>query len=117
MNGTINFFPRYIDRPRLIGIFEMDEFFVFFGSVTGIIALSIAMPSLSSLQTMLGAITTGGVNAVLYKRFKKNRPVGHTLHTFYKKGIWHPQDTKIPNKPYLKKIRVVPYGFTKTLWN
>ena len=111
------FFPRYIDRPRLIGIFEIDEFMVVFGIIFGVIFGSLAVPSLSSGVIMPIAIIGGMVGGFFYKKFKKNRPNGYTMQLLYKKGIWHPEEspTKLVSHPYLKDNRCVPYGFTKEL--
>lgn len=113
------FFPRFIDRPRLIGVFEMDEFILGFGIIFGIIALSLAFPKVGSLIVMLTAIGSGIGAGVAYKKFKRNRPNGYTAHLLYKKGIYHPQDNKtsILKYPYLKKTKTVPHGFTKELYN
>jgi len=113
------FFPRFIDRPRLIGIFEIDEFMLGFGIIAFIIALSLAFPKIGSLAVMLTAISSGIGAGYAYKKFKKNRPNGYTAHFFYKKGIYHPQDNKVQEikHPYLKNNRTVPYGFTKELYN
>ena len=113
------FFPRFIDRPRLIGIFEIDEFILGFAIIAGIIALSLAFPKIGSLAVMLTAIGTGLGSGYAYKKFKTSKPNGYTAHYFYKKGIYHPQDKKTEEikNPYLKKYRIVPYGFTKELYN
>ena len=113
------FFPRFIDRPRLIGIFEIDEFILGFAIIAGIIALSLAFPKVGSLGVMITAIGSGLGAGYAYKKFKKSKPNGYTAHFLYKKGIYHPQDNKTAElkHPYLKKNRVVPYGFTKELYN
>jgi len=113
------FFPRFIDRPRLIGIFEIDEFMLGFGIIAGIITASLAFPTVGSLPVMLTAIGSGGGTGYAYKKFKQNRPNGYTPHFFYRKGIYHPQDNKaaILKYPYLNKNRTVPFGFTKELYN
>jgi hypothetical protein len=114
------FFPRYIDRPRLIGIFEFDEFVISFLVMTSIIALSLATPQISSLEIMLIAIGSGAGVGGLYKKFKKNMPDGYLVQKLYRMGVYSPGDDKkaVIKYPYLKKIkRIVPYGFTKVLIN
>ena len=113
------FFPRFIDKPRLIGIFEIDEFMLGFGVIALIIASSLVFPKLGSLVVMITAISSGLTAGYFYKKFKKNRPDGYTAHMLYRKGIYHPQDNKVYEIkfPYLKKHRTVPYGFTKELYN
>ncbi len=113
------FFPVYIDKPRLIGIFEIDEFFLGFGVIAFVIAGSLAFPQIKSLFVMITAISSGLLSGYAYQKFKKNRPDGFTAHLAYKKGIYHPTDNpkmKI-GRAYLKKTRLVPYGFTKVLYN
>ncbi len=113
------FFPRFIDRPRLIGIFEIDEFILGFGIIFLIITASLAFPKMGSLFVMLTAIGSGIGAGVAYKKFKRNRPNGYTAHLLYKKGIYHPQDNKavLFKYPYLKNTKTVPHGFTKELYN
>ena len=118
--GPINFFPRYIDRPRLIGIFEIDEFFLAFAIMTSLIALSLAFPDIGSLSVMITSITTGVGAAVMYARSKKNRPDGYTVQKLYRKGIISPGDdkTSLIFYPYIKTMpRVIPYGFTNMLYS
>jgi len=119
MNKVPNIFPRFIDRPRLIGAFEMDEFMLTFFVIMGMIGLSFLTPSLSSLQVMIISIISGITAGLSYKKYKRNKPEGYTLHKLYEKGIFHPQDNKVyeVSHPYLKKYRIVPYGFTKVLIN
>lgn len=119
MKEEQNIFPRYIDRPRLIGVFEMDEFFLAFILMTLILALSIAFPNFKSLYVMILSITTGVSSAVLYKKFKKGRPDGYTKQSLYRSGLFSPEDDKkaIFFYPYLKRIRVIPYGFVTIFYN
>ncbi len=114
------FFPRFIDRPRLIGIFEIDEFFLAFFIMASILAMSLAFPKVGSLTVMLTAIFLGVGCAVLYSKFKRNRPDGFTIQKLYRAGIYSPRDDKkaIILHPYLRNMgNVVPYGFTKELYN
>lgn len=118
-NGS-NFFPRYIDKPRLIGIFEMDEFFLAFGIMATILASSLAFPNVESLYVMLTAIASGITSATFYKKFKANRPDGYTMQVFYRKGIFSPYDDKkgqIMHKHLKKMGRAIPYGFTRVFYN
>lgn len=114
------FFPRFIDRPRLIGIFEIDEFFLAFFIMVTILASSLAFPQIESLTVMVTAITTGVGSAVFYSKFKKNRPDGFTLQKLYRAGVYSPGDDKkaLILNPHLRNMgNVVPYGFTKELYN
>jgi hypothetical protein len=113
------FFPRFIDRPRLIGIFEIDEFFLSFGIIFIIITASLAFPNIGSLIVMLVSVTAGISAGVAYKKFKRNRPNGYTAHLLYKMGAYHPLDNKKAyfDYPYLRKNKAVPFGFTKELIN
>jgi hypothetical protein len=114
------FFPRFIDRPRLIGVFEIDEFFLAFFIMTAILATSLAFPSIGSLTVMLTAIGVGGGSAVIYSKFKKGRPDGFTLQKAYRAGLYSPGDDPKAYvlKPYLRHMGpVVPYGFSKELYS
>lgn len=119
-NQYQNFFPRYIDKPRLIGIFEMDEFILAFIIMVAILALSLIFPKVGSLTVMLVAVASGLLSAVLYSRFKRNMPTGYAIQKMYRAGIFSPQDAKAAEikYPYIKKLgRVIPYGFTKIFYH
>jgi len=114
------FFPRFIDRPRLVGIFEIDEFFIAFGIMTAILAISLAFPNLGSLPVMIAAIASGGGSAVGFRKFKRGRPDGYTIQKAYRAGLFSPGDDKKAylSYPYLMRIgHVIPYGFTKEFYN
>lgn len=114
------FFPRFIDRPRLIGIFEIDEFFLAFFIMIAILSLSLLFPELGSLTVMLTAVIAGVMSAYLYSKFKKNRPDGYTLQKLYSSGFFSPTDNKkaLLLNPYLRRIgNTIPYGFTKILYS
>lgn len=112
-------FPRYIDKPRMIGMFEIDEFFMAFGTMIFVLFASLAIPNLSSVITMVLGMAISIAAAYGYRKFKKNKPEGFVVHYLYVKGIIHPLDykTALIKYPYLKKHRPVPYGFTKVLYN
>jgi len=108
-------FPRFLDKTRLIGILEIDEFFLAFSLMVAILGLSLTMPQLGSLTVMITAIVIGISSAVGYKKFKKNRPTGYTWHKSYRLGMYHPLDFKI-NKIVNtsdENLLVVPFGFIK----
>ena len=120
MDKEVNVFPRFIDKPRLIGIFEMDEFFISFGLMAGTLLLSLAVPSIDSLVVMIAAITIGLTVGTLYKKFKANRPNGYTIQRLYRSGVFSPTDDKkgLIKYSYLRRIgRTIPYGFTRVFIN
>jgi len=119
MNNGTDFFPRYIDKQRLVGVIEMDEFFAFFGITMGSMVLAYFTDPSSSGLLILGAVSLGLAAVYGLRKLKKNRPDGYTVHLLYKKGIIHPQDNKkdFIKSPYLKEIKTVPYGFTKEFLN
>jgi len=115
-----NVFPRSIDKPRLIGIFEMDEFFLSFGTMTTVLVVSLATPSINSLVIMITAIVLGLSSGILYKKFKENRPNGYSLQKLYRSGLFSPNDDKKGKLKYkyLRRLKqVVPFGFTRVFYN
>jgi hypothetical protein len=112
-------FPRFLDKPRLIGVFEMDEFILFFAIIVSIIGGSFAFPSLGSGSVMFTAFAAGGFAAWGYKKFKRNRPDGYTFQKLYRSGLIAPDDMKQHRikYPYLSRLRMIPYGFTKEFLN
>ncbi|MFL1706545.1 type IV conjugative transfer system protein TraL [Campylobacter sp. MOP7] len=119
--GPINFFPRYLDRPRLIGIFEIDEFFLAFIIMTAIVTISLAFPQFGSLSVMITAVVSGLGVATLYSKAKRNRPDGYAAQKLYRKGIISPADQQKTGAvffPHIKNMgKVIPYGFTSTLYS
>jgi len=116
MNET--FFPRFLDKPRLIGFFEIDEFFIVFGMIVFVLFLSLAFP-ITSLIAILGGIALGLVVNFFYRKYKKNKPDGFAYHSLYRLGIFHPQDNKAYyiGRAYLTRRKICPYGFTKKIIN
>jgi len=114
-----NFFPRYIDKPRLVGIVEIDEFFLFFGIAFASMVTALALPEGHTGSFILGSMFLGISAAYGLRKLKNNRADGYAIHLFYKKGIIHPSDNKTDelSHSYLKRMRTVPYGFTKELKN
>ena len=82
---------------------------------------SFLFPDVGSLTVMLVSIASGLGLAVLYSKFKRNRPDGFTMQMLYRKGIFTPgvdDKQSYIHYPYLRKMgRVVPYGFTQTLFS
>lgn len=117
---TMAFFPRFIDRPRLVGIFEIDEFFIAFGLMASILGISLAFPNIESLYVMVTAITVGVGSAVGFRKFKRGRPDGYTIQKAYRSGLFSPGDDKKAyiSYPYLSRItRIIPFGFTKEFYS
>jgi len=117
---TNSFFPRFIDRPRLIGVFEIDEFFIAFGLMASILAVSLAFPDIGSLTVMISAIATGLSAAVAYRKFKRGRPDGYTIQKAYRSGLFSPGDDKkayLTHTHLMRMTRIIPYGFTKEFYN
>jgi len=115
-----NVFPRYIDRPRLIAMVEIDEFFLFFGMIMLCLVLSFAFPNIDSLFVIIGSVVIGVAAAYALRKFKKNRPIGYTFQLLYRMGVISPTDDKkgLLKHSHLKKLgRVIPYGFTRTFYN
>ena len=119
MNDEQNFFPRFIDRQRMVGVVEMDEFFTFFGVTFAGMIIALGLPEGHSGSFILGSMTLGMLSAWVLKKMKSTRAEGYTLHLFYRKGIIHPSDNKkdLITHEYLKDMRSVPYGFTEELIN
>jgi len=94
--------PRYIDREKMIGTFEISEvilgligfFVVFFIGFILSIDTAISMP--------LGLVVTILI-AVFVKKIKDRFPNGFLYHYLYRKGFWKPEGSK----------GVIPTGYIK----
>jgi len=113
-------FPRYVDKPKMIGIFEMDE------AVIGMIPMFITIlyglfnNSDSSLTLMLGFVLWF-ITGILVHKFKKNNPNGFMYHYAYRIGFYHPIKSNPKLKVTRKDIRdgrkIIPTGIVKVFIN
>ena len=113
----LDFFPKYLDKPKLIGIFDMDEFMLIFLSVVIILTLSLAT-TINSIVSILGGLGFGFFNLFVYRKIKKKTANGFASHFLYLKGISNPQI--VPKhikmtKPYYKDVKLAPYGFNREI--
>lgn len=112
-------FPKYIDKTRMVGPFEIDEatFIVVSVGFSLIIGFALAI----NVAIALGAgILIGLGIAVAIKALKKNFAEGYIYHLMYKKGLRHPLHSdptvRVQHPNYIKKkIKIMPNGFIKTL--
>lgn len=96
--------PRYIDREKMLGSFEISEviigmlgfFIIFFMGFFFSIDTVIIMP--------LGLVVTV-VIAVSIRKIKRKFPDGFLLHYFYRKGYWKPIRSD--------GVKVLPTGYIK----
>lgn len=112
-------FPRFIDRPRMVGIFEIDE-----AALTLFTMVSSVLYGFFTQQSTVIVMPTGLIVGVFLAmalhKFKANNPNGYTMHLLYKKGIYHPV---IDNKKILRKdikkhnLKIIPTGIVKVFFN
>ena len=96
--------PRYIDREKMLGSFEISEvivgligfFIIFFAGFVLSIGTVIVMP--------LGLVVTIAI-AISVRKIKKKFPDGFLIHYFYRKGYWKPERSD--------GIKVLPTGYIK----
>ena len=112
-------FPRYIDRTKMVGMFEIDEFFfIFFTLIAAIIiGFVIGMNVAAAMASGLfgGFFIAGGMRTI-----KRKYAEGFLFHMAYRKGLYHPvKDDKamIVKHPEVvkKKLKLVPSGYVHVL--
>lgn len=112
-------FPKYIDRPRMFGPFEIDEaaFIVVGVGVSLVLGFAFAI---NVAIALIGGLFGGMGIAMGIKSIKKNFAVGYLYHLAYKKGLRHPvynnpkAQIKYPEL-FKKDVKLMPHGFIKTL--
>lgn len=104
--------PRFIDRPKMVGIFEVDEI-----AVGGIVFLIIffagfALGITTALAMPLGLLLML-ISAKLVSSFKKNYPDGAIRQVLYRKGYYDPVVDRInkQRKDILRGNKVYPTGY------
>lgn len=113
-------FPRYIDRPKMIGIFEIDE------AAVGLIPMVLtALYGFikgyeSSIMLALGFVLWIATGIIVHK-FKANNPNGFVFHWFYRMGIYHPIMSNAKIRLRRKDVRggakIIPTGIVRTFLN
>ncbi|MGB0989261.1 MAG: hypothetical protein ACPGUI_00375 [Halarcobacter sp.] len=110
---VVKFF-KYVDRPMLLFLVEVDDFLVgflvFFILMLGSILLGITVGGLIFIYMILGGLTS-----YFYYKYKQSKPTGYTLQFLYKLGYYHPCDFKVKPTSFTNKgdFKVVPTSLTK----
>lgn len=112
-------FPRYIDRIRMVGIFEMDEFFVLLGVLVIMLIIGFSI-ALNVALTMLIGLIVGGSVAAIMRAVKRNYAEGFIFHMLYRRGVYHPvmdDKTMLAKHPEItrNKLKLLPAGFIGVL--
>jgi|SaaInlStandDraft_3_1057020.scaffolds.fasta_scaffold180776_1 hypothetical protein len=107
-------FPRYIDKPRMVGILEMDEAFLAVGFIVASVIIGFLF-RLDSTMMMMGGLFTGLLSAWLFHKFKIASPDGYTWHFVYRKGLYHPVIDNLARLKFRKDIKkhnlkIIPTG-------
>lgn len=113
-------FPRYIDKPKMIGIFEMDE------AMLGLVPLVVIMligfiKSYDSTIIMIIGFLLWFITGLVIHKFKENNPNGYMYHFFYRQGIYHPVMSNVKLQVMRKDIKdgskIVPTGIVRVFVN
>jgi len=112
-------FPRFIDKTRMVGPFEVDEAAFIVGSVGFMLVAGFAL-NINVAVAMLIGLVLGIVIALSIKALKKNFADGYLYHLAYKKGLHHPladnPTVRVKHPNYIKNnIKIMPSGYMKTL--
>lgn len=112
-------FPRYIDRTRMVGIFEMDEFFALLAVIIIMLIVGFAV-ALNVALAMLIGLVIGGLLAAFMRSIKRNYAEGFIFHMMYRRGIYHPVlDDKMVSAKHPEvarnKLKLLPSGFVGVL--
>ncbi len=76
-------FPRSLDKPMLVLMWELDEFVLF------------VIPSIISLffKELVVGIVAGFILMKLYAKYKEGKPNNYLFHLFWKVGLMHVKGT------------------------
>ena len=112
-------FPKHIDKPRVVGPFEIDEAaFIIVG--VGLMLLVGFATGLNVSVALISGVIGGLFGAVTIKGIKKNFADGYLYHLAYTKGLRHPvfDDPNVRlfySYLFKKDIKIMPQGFITTL--
>lgn len=112
-------FPKYIDRIRMIGMFELDEFFMVIAGVAVMLIVGFGLALNVALSMGIGLIL-GGVVAATLRTIKRSYAEGFLFHLAYRKGLFHPvtdDKTMLAKHPEVAKkgLRLMPKGYIGVL--
>lgn len=113
-------FPRYVDRPKMIGIFEIDEATIGLVPMVFTILFGFINEYESSIMLILGFVLWIITGMIVHK-FKKNNPNGFMHHYAYRIGYYHPilsnSKIKLKRKDIKKGAKIIPTGIVRTFIN
>lgn len=113
-------FPRFIDRPKMIGIFEMDEAMIGLIPMVLTVLIGFIKGYESSVILILGFLLWI-ITGVLVHKFKKNNPNGFMYHYVYRIGLYHPimSNAKLllKRKDIRNGAKIIPTGIVKIFIN
>ena len=114
-NETVIPFPRYIDRPKMIGIFEIDEVLVGLSSFMIVFLVGFFTGAQSAIVMPLGLVFLFATSFMV-KKYKKNYADNFLFHLIYKKGFYHPvlSDARLNKRLDIKNgSKIIPTGYAK----
>jgi hypothetical protein len=103
-------FPKYLNRPRLILIFEEDEVLIAI-LTAGIVGAFCVLIEVSSFYMVLWMIVSVIITNKLHKKVVKDTPNGFIYHFLYHIGLQKPGRGK--SKFSKENESIVPYGFER----
>lgn len=113
-------FPRYVDRPKMIGIFEIDEATIGLVPMVITVLFGFVNEYESSIMLILGFVLWI-ITGLLVHKFKKNNPNGFMFHYAYRVGYYHPilsnQKLKLNRKDIRDGAKIIPTGIVRTFIN
>jgi len=113
-------FPRYVDRPKMIGIFEIDEAMIGLIPMVIIVLIGFLKGYESSIVLIIGFLLWIGTGFLVHK-FKKNNPNGFMYHYIYRIGLYHPimsnAKIKLKRKDIRDGAKIIPTGIVKIFVN
>jgi len=112
-------FPKFIDKIKMIGPFEIDEFAFIVAGVAVMLIAGFMFTINVALAIVLG-LFLGLFIALIIKGVKVKFSEGYIYHLLYIKGIRHPMHdnptARVKHIEYYRKnLKAIPLGFVKTL--
>lgn len=115
MNNTVIPFPRYIDKPKMVGIFEIDEVLLGLGTFMLVFFVGFFTGTQSAIIMPL-ALVSLLVTAYIMQKYKTLYPDNFLFHLMYKKGFFHPvfNDMRLKKRYDIKNgAKIIPTGYVK----
>jgi len=109
-------FYKYLDRPMLIFIIELDDLII------GFLIFALQMITCMLLNVVIGGfmfvfLIVSCLSVYFWRKYKKVKPNGYIFQLLYRVGLLHPTSLfKQKSMRKKSKFKIVPLSITKKMY-